>query len=40
LLADYPSLDEQRLRLALLYAETHPRAGRPRKRPWQVSAAQ
>jgi uncharacterized protein (DUF433 family) len=40
LLADYPSLDDQRLRLALLYAETHPRPGRPRKRPWQDSAVQ
>lgn len=40
LLADYPSLDEQRLRLALLYAKNHPRAGRPRKRPWQTLVAQ
>jgi len=40
LLADYPSLDDQRLRLALLYAKNHPRAGRPRKRPWQTLVAQ
>jgi uncharacterized protein (DUF433 family) len=40
LLADYPSLDDQRLRLALVYAKNHPRAGRPRKRPWQTLVAQ
>jgi uncharacterized protein (DUF433 family) len=40
LLADYPSLDEQRLRLALLYAQNHPRQGRPRKRPWLPSVAE
>jgi uncharacterized protein (DUF433 family) len=40
LLTDYPSLDDQRLRLALLYAKNHPRAGRPRKRPWQTLVAQ
>lgn len=40
LLADYPPLDDQRLRLALLYAKNHPRAGRPRKRPWQTLVAQ
>lgn len=29
-LAAYPSLDEQRLKLALLYARNHPRTGRPK----------
>ncbi len=38
LLADYPSLDDQRLKLALLYAQNHPRPGRPRKRPWHTKA--
>jgi uncharacterized protein (DUF433 family)/Holliday junction resolvase-like predicted endonuclease len=40
LLADYPSLDERRLQLALLYARIHPRPGRPKKRPWSALAAQ
>jgi len=40
LLSDYPSLDEQRLRLVLLYARIHPRPGRPKKRPWQMLPAQ
>jgi uncharacterized protein (DUF433 family) len=40
LLADYPSLDHQRLRWALLYAKNHPRAGRPRKRPWRTLVVQ
>jgi uncharacterized protein (DUF433 family) len=35
LLGDYPSLDAERLRLALRWAENHPRQGRPRKRPWR-----
>jgi uncharacterized protein (DUF433 family) len=34
LLEDYPALDAERLRLALIYAKTHPRTGRPKKRPW------
>jgi uncharacterized protein (DUF433 family) len=34
LLADYPALTGERLRLALLYAETHPRVGRPSTKPW------
>jgi uncharacterized protein (DUF433 family) len=33
LLADYPAIDADRLSLALLYTKTHPRPGRPRKRP-------
>lgn len=40
LLADYPSLDERSLASALLYADTHPRRGRPRKGPWHAPAAQ
>ena len=39
LLGDYPSLDEQRLKLALLYARNHPRTGRPKKRPWHSKTA-
>jgi uncharacterized protein (DUF433 family) len=38
LLADCPSLDDQRLKLALLYAQNHPRPGRPRKHPWHTRA--
>jgi uncharacterized protein (DUF433 family) len=37
LLADYPALDEKSLKLALLYARTHPRVGRPKRRPWQTA---
>jgi uncharacterized protein (DUF433 family) len=37
ILADYPALDAERLDLALLYAKTHPRVGRPRKGPWHPS---
>lgn len=40
LLSDYPALDAQRLERALLYARIHPRAGRPKKRPWHAPAAQ
>lgn len=40
LLADYPSLDETTLRLALLYADTHPRSGRPVEKPWHRPAAE
>jgi len=37
LLADHPSLTPELLRQALLYAELHPRAGRPKRpaAPWQ-----
>jgi uncharacterized protein (DUF433 family) len=38
LLSDYPALDTERLRLSLLYAQNHPRPGRPKKRPWQNAA--
>jgi uncharacterized protein (DUF433 family) len=34
LLADYPAIDRHRLGFVLLYTRTHPRPGRPRKRPW------
>ena len=40
LLSDYPSLTPERLSQALLYAQLHPRAGRPRQSaaPWRGSA--
>lgn len=33
-LEDYPSLNAVKVRAALVYAEAHPRRGRPRKAPW------
>ena len=35
LLEDYPSLNAARIRAAVVYAEAHPRRGRPRKAPWK-----
>jgi uncharacterized protein (DUF433 family) len=34
ILAGYPTLDREKLDLALLYARAHPRRGRPPKHPW------
>jgi len=40
LLADYPALSEEVLQRALLYAQLHPRVGRPRqsRAPWRQQA--
>lgn len=35
LLEEYPSLTEEHLELARVYARAHPRRGRPPKRPWR-----
>ncbi len=32
---DYPSLNAVKVRAAKVYAEAHPRRGRPRKAPWK-----
>lgn len=34
ILAGYPSINEEKIRLAPLYAQAHPRRGRPASRPW------
>lgn len=38
LLADYPALNATRIRVAVAYASTHPRRGRPPAAPWKSRA--
>ena len=38
LLEDHPTVSPAALRAALTYARTHPRRGRPKRRPWRRSA--
>lgn len=37
ILAGYPSISEEKIRLALLYDQAHPRRGRPATTPWAGS---
>lgn len=38
LLEDYPSLTREHIDAAIVFAETHPRRGRPRRAPWRTAS--